>query len=360
MRQPLAYFRHALFVSLAACGGAVTTLPPDNGDAGKGPLPDSGTPPGNGDAGTTGDGPAASCDWTLTPSTPCTWTTLFPGDPTLCINANQSAQTQCAILCGANVNGVAADRCYVGTGDSVDCYVDTDPSCTPSPGPPPNNPGNGGRRTSYFAQLGFGPAPRGRELGVHFARVACMEAGSVDAFKMLRDELVAHGAPRRLIKAAQRAIRDEQRHVRQTSALARRFGEEPVAPRPTTPRSPRSFEEIALENAVEGCVRETYSALECAWQAEVAVDPVVRATMARIAKDEMRHLALSWAVHAWAVGRVDAAGRARIAEAQRAEVDEMLEELAQDPHESLRLVGGLPRAAESRTLVAAIAQRVAA
>jgi hypothetical protein len=162
------------------------------------------------------------------------------------------------------------------------------------------------------------------------------------------------------VKAAERAIRDERRHVRQTSALARRFGEEPVAPRPTTPRARRSFEEIVLENAVEGCVRETYSALECAWQAAVSVDPVVRATMARIARDEMRHLALSWAVHAWAVGKLDAGARARVAAAQRAEVDEMLDELAQDPHESLRRLGGLPRAAESRALVDAIAERVAA
>jgi hypothetical protein len=53
---------------------------------------------------------------------------------------------------------------------------------------------NGGRRPGYFAALGFGPVPRGRELGVHFARAACMEAGSVDAFRLLRDELVAHGA----------------------------------------------------------------------------------------------------------------------------------------------------------------------
>jgi hypothetical protein len=187
-----------------------------------------------------------------------------------------------------------------------------------------------------------------------------MEAGSVDAFRMLRDELVAHGAPRRLVRAAMRAIRDELRHVRQTSALARRFGEEPVPPRPCPPRALRSFEDMALENAVEGCVRETYSALECAWQAQAATDPVVRATMARIARDEMRHLELSWAVNAWARGRLDAAARARIAVAQRAEIDEMLGEFARDPNDGLVRAGGLPRAMQSRALVAAIAKRIAA
>jgi hypothetical protein len=187
-----------------------------------------------------------------------------------------------------------------------------------------------------------------------------MEAGSVEAFRLLRDELIAHGAPRRLVRAAMRAIRDELRHVRQTSALARRFGEKPVAPRPSPPRAPRSLEEVALENAVEGCVRETYSALECAWQAETAADPVVRATMARIARDEMRHLELSWAVNAWARGRLDAAARARVERAQRAEVDEMLRELALDPNEDVMRAGGLPRAAQSRALVGAIAARIAA
>ncbi len=379
-RDPLVYFRHVLLASLAACGGSVATLPPDPADAGKNgcdpaeepascpggaapqcvggqwtcevlPQPDAGPEP---DTGV----PVNGCNWTSGPQTPCTWTTYFPGDPALCINPNQSTQEQCATLCGVNSNGEAVDRCYVVTGDAVDCYVDNDPSCgMPTPTP---NPGNGGRRTSYFAALGFGPAPRGRELGVHFARVACMEAGSVDAFRMLKDELVAHGAPRRLIRATERAIRDERRHVRQTAALARRFGEEPVSPRPLTPRTRRSFEEIVLENAVEGCVRETYSALECVWQAEVATDPVVRATMTRIARDEMRHLALSWAVHAWAIGRLDPAARARVRDAQGVEIAEMLEELARDPHESLQREGGLPRAAQSRALVTAIAERLAA
>ena len=102
-------------------------------------------------------------------------------------------------------------------------------------------------------------------MGSHFARAACLEAAAVDAFRWLRDELVAQ-APKRLVRAASRAIRDEMRHVRVTSALARRFGEEAITPPAPPPRVVRPLLRLALDNAVEGCVRETYSALECLWQ----------------------------------------------------------------------------------------------
>jgi hypothetical protein len=184
-----------------------------------------------------------------------------------------------------------------------------------------------------------------------------MEAGSVEAFRVLKAELVAYGAPKRLVRAASRAVRDEKRHVRQTSALARRFGEEPIALMSAPPQHGRSLAAMALENAVEGCVRETYSALECAWQAEVATDPVVRATMKRIAKDELRHLALAWAVNAWVLGRLEPRDRARILAAQHAEITTLRAELSDDPDASLVSEAGIPRGAQSRKLVDAIAMQ---
>lgn len=307
--------------------------------------------------------PDASCEKTFLPPvacggcTPgCQWEWSFTGDPQTCFGFTMSGTAaQCAAACGPDDHGEPANTCNITSYNGVQalyCAVVDTTYCPLVM--------NGGRRPALFASLGFGPVPRGRELGVHFARAACMEAGSVEAFRMLRDELIAHGAPRRLVRGASRAMRDEMRHVRQTASLARRFGEEPVAPRPVPPRPPRSFDAVALENAIEGCVRETYSALECAWQAVRAADPVVRATMKRIARDEMRHLELSWAVHAWGLGRLDADARARVAAAQRREIATMLDELSGDPHESLRRAGGLPRAAQSRALVQAIADRLAA
>lgn len=359
----LAYFRNALLAALAAmpaCGGAVDPQQGPGGDGGPPEHPDAradvvGVPPDSGVPDT--------CDKTFGPpvvcggcTAGCQWQWTFVGDPQTCFGFTISGTpAQCAAACGPDSHGEQPTSCSISSNNGVEtlyCAVVDTTYCPVIM--------NGGRRPAFFASLGFGPVPRGRELGVHFARAACMEAGSVEAFRMLRDELIAHGAPRRLVRAASRAMRDEMRHVRQTSALARRFGEEPVAPGAIPARARRSFDAIALENAVEGCIRETYSALECAWQAEVAADPVVRATMKRIARDEMRHLELSWAVHAWALGRLDADGRARVEAAQKKEIATMLDELSRDPHESLRRTGGLPRAAQSRALVEAIATRLAA
>lgn len=348
-RRLLAFFHRALALTLAlpaaACGGSTEPTIP-------GPGPDGGV---NGDASI----PQTQCDWSVVSRATCTWSYDFTGDAMMCAGfTGIGTAAQCASVCGNNSEGVAAQSCQILGGNSpgleLICTVNKSPMCGNTPCC------NGGRRTEYFAALGFGLPPPGRELGAHFARVACMEASSVVAFRILRDELVTHGAPKRLVRAVSRAIRDEMRHVRQTAALARRFGEEPIAPVPHAVRPPRSLAAMALDNAVEGCVRETYSALECAWQAEVAVDPVVRATMKRIARDEMRHLALSWAVHAWAVGRLDAATREKIEAAQREEIAQLRRELASDPHEALVERGGLPRAFQSEALLGAIAERMAA
>jgi hypothetical protein len=346
----VAFFRRAITLTLAlpACGGATA---PIAGSA------DAGTP---GDSGNSGDGglPHTSCDWQQGSRSTCSWVLTFTGDPVACagFSGNGSA-AECAAVCGVNSEGIAATTCTAGPGGQdmgeLGCRVTTGPTCGNMPCC------NGGRRTAYFASLGFGPARAGRELGAHFARASCMEASSVEAFRVLRDELLAHGAPKRLVKAASRAMKDERRHVRQTAALARRFGEEPIAPIRHQRQGVRPLAAMALDNAVEGTIRETYSALECAWQAEVAADPVVRATMRRIARDELHHLALSWAVHAWAMGRLNAETRARVATARREEIEELRRELACDPAEPLVRLGGLPKAFQSGELLGAI-ERMAA
>ena len=78
----------------------------------------------------------------------------------------------------------------------------------------------------------------------------------------------------------------------------------------------RSLEAMARENAVEGCVRETFGALLLRWQAAHAQDASVRRTFVRISADEARHAALSWAVARWLEPRLDAAGRARVSAAR--------------------------------------------
>jgi hypothetical protein len=63
-------------------------------------------------------------------------------------------------------------------------------------------------------------------------------------------------------------------------------------------RSP-SLRELAVENAREGCVRETYGALIALHQAEHAVSAELREAFAAIADDEIAHAALSWDLARW-------------------------------------------------------------
>lgn len=172
-----------------------------------------------------------------------------------------------------------------------------------------------------------------------------LEAASIEAFRRLRAELHRHGAPRRLLRAASRARRDEERHTRAMRRLSRAVTSTP-SPTPTVaPQRARDLEAIALENAVEGCVHETFSALLAHRQATHAEDRDVRAAMAKIAADETRHAALAWQVDAWLRTRLDRAARDRV-DAARAQAAAKLVE--QRCLEDARL--GLPSAAEAREL----------
>jgi hypothetical protein len=139
--------------------------------------------------------------------------------------------------------------------------------------------------------------------GDRFARHAAMEAASAVAFEHLICELQHHGAPPELVQGCVRAARDEERHASLVGQLARRAGREPrvaqIAPTPI-----RSLLDIALDNAVAGCVGETLGALAALAEAAEHPDPVVSATLRRIARDEVRHAALSWRLHRWLCGRL--------------------------------------------------------
>jgi hypothetical protein len=121
---------------------------------------------------------------------------------------------------------------------------------------------------------------------------------------MLARELELHGAPNVLARVARRSMHDEIRHARIMSSLAGAPIEVTVAI-----GQPRSLEEMALDNAQEGCVREAFGALEAAWQSVHAKDPVVRAANMEIARDEARHALLSLAIDDWSAPRI---GRAKL------------------------------------------------
>lgn len=158
-------------------------------------------------------------------------------------------------------------------------------------------------------------APAGRSAGELLAAMASLEHGAVHAFRRLARELAAHGAPASLQRAARRAIPEERRHARAMQGLAARYGATARRPSRAGAAAARDLEAFARENAVEGCVRETWGATLAAWQAARAHDPAVREAFAVIARDEARHADLAWRIARWADGvlPVDARDRVRAA-----------------------------------------------
>lgn len=192
-------------------------------------------------------------------------------------------------------------------------------------------------------------------LAEYFARAAYLEAASVLAFERLRDELREHGAPRALIAAAGRSAEDERRHARVMARLARSRGSEPRLP--SLPRAgARSLAALARENVAEGCVRETFGALVAAWQAAHAPDASLRRSLARVAQDELRHAALSWAVHDWVTPRLGTRERASVARARRTALRRLGREVERGLAEALVREAGLPTRREAGVLLSALAQ----
>jgi hypothetical protein len=185
-------------------------------------------------------------------------------------------------------------------------------------------------------------------LGDHFARMAHLEAASVPAFRRMARELKAHGAPLTLIRAAHRSARDEVRHARVMSRFARAHGT--AVPKVVhAEHQARSLEELTIENAVEGCVRETLGAAIALAQSRLAPDPKLRAALASIAEDELRHAELAHRVQAWALPLLSSLGRKRVATAQRRALRE-IDPCAIDEGTLSRAIGLPDRATVQRIL----------
>jgi rubrerythrin len=185
------------------------------------------------------------------------------------------------------------------------------------------------------------------------------EAASVVSFVRLQGELAAHGAPADLLEQVRRAARDEVRHARVMGRLARNHGAQPV--RPThVDVGVRPLAEIARENAIEGCVAETWSALLCTWQARHSVDPEIAAALRQIAVDETRHAELAWSLAAWMRGRLDAATNASIDAEREAAAATLVPSLEITMGASARAALGLPSTEAARILASGLQAAMAA
>ena len=148
---------------------------------------------------------------------------------------------------------------------------------------------------------------------------ALLEHASVAAFARFALELMAVGAPSRLVEAAHEAALDEVRHARLCFALASAYAGTAVKPAAFPfgggVRVAADLAAMAASSVTEGCVGETLAAAQAAEQLARATDPAVRAVLAMIAKDEARHAALAWRAVGWALQRGDESVRRAVVDA---------------------------------------------
>lgn len=282
---------------------------------------------------------SACCDVTEESTTVTEGTWSFPtGSTTATCEAVCTAGTRCP-------DGVRFTRCTMegAAGARTATCVFERSDCPTRPGPWANC----GRQ--HHAAARSPVADCDDPVGRLFASMAALEAEAVPAFECLAAELSAHGAPRSLVRDARAAVDDERRHARAMRSLARAHGADaPAVSAP--PTTPRPLFDVALENAAEGCVRETFGALVAMWQAERAGDRRVRSVMRAIADDELRHAALGWRVDAWARARLTDAQRARLSDATR-DGARALRGACNDPDPAVRARAGFPSRSEALRLI---------
>lgn len=203
------------------------------------------------------------------------------------------------------------------------------------------------------------PEEQSPGVGGYLSRMAFYEEASIDAFHALAAELRAHGFPEVLAKAAERAAADELRHAQWLRALAAKHGA--LGTRPLVKQTGvRSLEELAIDNAVEGCGREAFGSLVGWYQAATAGDDLFREVIMRIADDETRHAALSYAIHTVARFRVSSEVRRRIDEVREEALTTLASSVAERPPATLAKAFGLPSGSAARRLAQDFANTVLA
>lgn len=145
---------------------------------------------------------------------------------------------------------------------------------------------------------------RGR-LGRFWASVAAHEHSSIAAFHRASLELLAHGAPEKLLAATQRAALDEARHARHAFTLASRFAGGPIGPAGlplgNAMELAADLPALAARVVSEGCVEETMSLLAAERMLAGTQDPAVRFVLTKLVRDERRHVELAWKTVKWAI-----------------------------------------------------------
>ncbi|MBL8683745.1 MAG: hypothetical protein JNK05_31525 [Myxococcales bacterium] len=248
----------------------------------------------------------------------------IPGGPV------RSGDPRCAMLCtGAGNPGITPGYCTGGPGaNSVTCGI-----C-----------GVGRFTDGLDASACDGGDDAARSFGAWLARGAQVEGIAAMAFDRLADELASFGAPASLVDGARTSAGHEREHCAAMTELAARWGHD-VSLASASAFGSRTLADIVIENAGEGCVRETLGAVVMAYQSQHAQDRAVREALAKIAFEEQAHSAWSWALDAWARSVVDHETLAAMDAARDRVLDELVRSMATvDPSEELAREAGMPSA----------------
>jgi len=134
------------------------------------------------------------------------------------------------------------------------------------------------------------------------------EHASVAACARLTLDLMALGAPPKLLQDAQRDAQDEIRHAELCFSLANGLDGRPERPAPF-PQAARArtlsrfrsvaLAQLAVDSLVDGALHEGVSARVIAKLAQRAEHPEIRALLKTLAADEGRHCAHGWDVVEW-------------------------------------------------------------
>jgi hypothetical protein len=180
-----------------------------------------------------------------------------------------------------------------------------------------------GRHRGDLEALPWGTMDRSAHAPIHLdqARIAwtlsarqewCVAAG----FASLLTHLLQASAPVDLVGMAGRFVADEMVHTELNARLAAELGggvaiphdPKQLCPQPDPNLSPL---EAAVELAVRiSCVGETFSLPVLSGVRGCATEPLVRAVMTRIVRDEGPHGRLGWLVLDWALPRLSRAQQA--------------------------------------------------
>jgi hypothetical protein len=129
--------------------------------------------------------------------------------------------------------------------------------------------------------------------------MAAAEHASIASFARTSLELLALGAPSRLIEETHRAALDEIEHARLAYGLA--GGDVGPARLDLLPHTPPTFASFTVSTFVDACIGESLGADDVRMAARDERDPRVAAILERIADDEERHVELAFRTLAWAV-----------------------------------------------------------